>query len=119
MASSTRLTSPFTSPGRDVPTDPDASLRNRRPSTPQPGSPRPAENASPPSSATASTSGNISRALDSRPSLRLSALQSAQNMQLMNIGTPVRKLVVRSDPSIVTCFDPADKELYELWAPKR
>ena len=31
--------------------------------------------------------------------------------------TPSR-LVVRSDPSILTCFDPADKEIYELWAPK-
>ncbi|KIM46126.1 hypothetical protein M413DRAFT_304153 [Hebeloma cylindrosporum] len=28
------------------------------------------------------------------------------------------RLLVRSDPSILTCFDPSDKELYELWAPK-
>ncbi|KAF9268032.1 hypothetical protein L218DRAFT_954424 [Marasmius fiardii PR-910] len=34
-------------------------------------------------------------------------------------GTPIsRKPVVRSDPSLITCFDPADKELYDLWAPQ-
>ncbi|KAJ7665554.1 hypothetical protein B0H17DRAFT_1336545 [Mycena rosella] len=33
-------------------------------------------------------------------------------------GTPSRKNIVRSDPSILTAFDPADRELYELWAPK-
>ncbi|KAJ7507880.1 hypothetical protein B0H11DRAFT_2314748 [Mycena galericulata] len=33
-------------------------------------------------------------------------------------GTPVsRKTLVRSDPSILTAFDPADRELYDLWAP--
>lgn len=28
-----------------------------------------------------------------------------------------RKMVIRVDHSIATCFDPADKELYDLWAP--
>ncbi|KZV63856.1 hypothetical protein PENSPDRAFT_691295 [Peniophora sp. CONT] len=26
--------------------------------------------------------------------------------------------VIRSDPGLVTCFDSADKELYDLWAPR-
>ncbi|KAJ6536629.1 hypothetical protein B0H10DRAFT_1751343, partial [Mycena sp. CBHHK59/15] len=29
-------------------------------------------------------------------------------------GTPSRKTLVRSDPSILTAFDPADRELYDL-----
>lgn len=29
-----------------------------------------------------------------------------------------RKTVIRADPALVTCFDPADKQLYGLWAPK-
>ncbi|KAK7061777.1 hypothetical protein R3P38DRAFT_675344 [Favolaschia claudopus] len=33
-------------------------------------------------------------------------------------GTPARRTLVRSDPSILTAFDPADRELYDLWAPK-
>ncbi|KAJ7754254.1 hypothetical protein DFH07DRAFT_823436 [Mycena maculata] len=33
-------------------------------------------------------------------------------------GTPSRKTLMRSDPSILTTFDPADRELYDLWAPK-
>ncbi|KAJ3789110.1 hypothetical protein GGU11DRAFT_764347 [Lentinula aff. detonsa] len=33
------------------------------------------------------------------------------------IGT--RKPAIRADPSMLTCFDPADKELYDLWAPKK
>src|SRR6266550_2854267 len=27
---------------------------------------------------------------------------------------PARRVVMRSDPSLLTCFDPADKELYDL-----
>lgn len=37
----------------------------------------------------------------------------------VNLGTPVRRVAIRSDPSLVTCFDPADKELYDLWVPKQ
>ncbi|PAV20827.1 hypothetical protein PNOK_0345400 [Pyrrhoderma noxium] len=32
--------------------------------------------------------------------------------------TPNKRLVIRADPTLVTCFDPSDKELYDLWAPK-
>ncbi|KAG8935253.1 hypothetical protein FRC03_000968 [Tulasnella sp. 419] len=32
--------------------------------------------------------------------------------------TPKRAINIRSDPMMVTCFDPQDKELYDLWAPK-
>ncbi|KAG2107900.1 uncharacterized protein F5147DRAFT_695637 [Suillus discolor] len=35
----------------------------------------------------------------------------------VNLNTP-RKITIRSDIALVTCFDPADKELYTLWAPK-
>ncbi|THH08653.1 hypothetical protein EW145_g2563 [Phellinidium pouzarii] len=33
-------------------------------------------------------------------------------------GTPTKRVIIRADPTLVTCFDPADKELYDLWAPK-
>ncbi|KAJ6515830.1 hypothetical protein C8R45DRAFT_1086982 [Mycena sanguinolenta] len=33
-------------------------------------------------------------------------------------GTLAKKTLVRSDPSILTAFDPADRELYDLWAPQ-
>lgn len=35
------------------------------------------------------------------------------------LATPgnVKKVIVKVDPALLTCFDPADKELYELWAP--
>lgn len=32
---------------------------------------------------------------------------------------PPRKLVIRADYTITTNFDPADAELYALWAPAR
>ncbi|KAH7887688.1 hypothetical protein F5I97DRAFT_1926109 [Phlebopus sp. FC_14] len=32
--------------------------------------------------------------------------------------TGSRKSTIRSDPALVTCFDPADRRLYDLWAPK-
>ncbi|KAG5732366.1 hypothetical protein E4T56_gene11506 [Termitomyces sp. T112] len=33
-------------------------------------------------------------------------------------SAPEKRFYVRSDPSLLTCFDPRDKELYELWAPQ-
>ena len=33
-------------------------------------------------------------------------------------ATPARKAIVRADASLFTCFDPTDKELYDLWVPK-
>lgn len=33
-------------------------------------------------------------------------------------SAPGRPFHVRSDPSLLTCFDPRDKELYGLWAPQ-
>jgi len=33
----------------------------------------------------------------------------------ISLNTP-RKTTIRSDIALVTCFDPADKELYDLWA---
>ncbi|CAE6522752.1 unnamed protein product [Rhizoctonia solani] len=32
--------------------------------------------------------------------------------------TGKQKITIRSDPALFTCFDPKDKELYDLWAPK-
>ncbi|KAJ7638871.1 hypothetical protein FB45DRAFT_904108 [Roridomyces roridus] len=34
--------------------------------------------------------------------------------------TPIatRKTLIRADPAILTAFDPADRELYNLWSPK-
>ena len=34
------------------------------------------------------------------------------------LATHTHKVSIRVDHSIATCFDPADKELYDLWAPK-
>ncbi|KAF4619767.1 hypothetical protein D9613_005025 [Agrocybe pediades] len=41
------------------------------------------------------------------------------NNGFANSAGTARRVVIRSDPSMLTCFDPADKELYNLWAPRR
>ncbi|KAH0839975.1 hypothetical protein J3R83DRAFT_932 [Lanmaoa asiatica] len=28
------------------------------------------------------------------------------------------KITIRSDPALLTCFDAADKQLYDLWVPR-
>ena len=35
------------------------------------------------------------------------------------LDTPanVKRATLKADPALLTCFDPADKELYDLWAP--
>ena len=78
----------------------------------------PAQAAEPsPSSATART-GSVPRGLESG-GLRSAMVSSAHSFSLISTAPPPRQLVIRSDPALVTCFDPADKELYDLWAPKR
>ncbi|OCH94124.1 hypothetical protein OBBRIDRAFT_789647 [Obba rivulosa] len=49
-------------------------------------------------------------------SFRVTPLPSSY---LTAFSTPARKIVIRADPALVTCFDPSDKELYDLWAPKK
>lgn len=31
---------------------------------------------------------------------------------------PNNRFMIRTDPTLSTTFDPADKELYDLWVPK-
>lgn len=37
------------------------------------------------------------------------------------LDTPanVKRATLRADPALLTCFDPADRELYDLWAPQQ
>ncbi|KAH9899888.1 hypothetical protein C8Q73DRAFT_787733 [Cubamyces lactineus] len=110
MASSTRFTTPPVSSPLREPVTPDSGLRNRG-TTPTRGENGQAGDASP----TSSTISNLSRILEPSRSLYRpipSAPPSA-------FGTPARKVTIRADPALVTCFDPADRELYDLWAPKQ
>ncbi|CAL1700727.1 unnamed protein product [Somion occarium] len=112
MTSSTRLTTPPGSPERgraqNEPVTPENNIRNRRRNE---GTPMPGEIS--PSSSTISSG---SRAFSSTQSpFSLSTLHSGSTF---NLDTPARRIMIRADPTLVTCFDPADKELYDLWAPK-
>ncbi|KAK7060586.1 hypothetical protein VNI00_001352 [Paramarasmius palmivorus] len=94
-----------------------------RPSTPQRRSEEASTlNGSPPSTLGSESPipGPMNNHRMSHESSRLS-LRSiyANSTSFSGAGTPLsRKPVIRSDPSLLTCFDPADKELYDLWAPK-
>ncbi|KAI0723286.1 hypothetical protein C8Q76DRAFT_390391 [Earliella scabrosa] len=104
MASAARFaTPPLSPPGRE-PVTPDSGFRNRG-TTQTPGGE---------TSPTSSTISNVSRIVEpSRSFYR--HLTSAPPSAL---GTPARKVTIRADPALLTCFDPADRELYDLWAPK-
>ncbi|OSD04232.1 hypothetical protein PYCCODRAFT_1466202 [Trametes coccinea BRFM310] len=107
MAAFTRFTTP---PATSLPTEPVtplSGLRNRGPNgseLPQGG------DASP----TSSTMSSVSRAFEPSRSL----YRPIPSAPASTFGTP-RKVMIRADPAMVTCFDPADKELYDLWAPKQ
>ncbi|KAI0081755.1 hypothetical protein K474DRAFT_1703605 [Panus rudis PR-1116 ss-1] len=120
MTDGTRLTTPPVSPPHsprpDDPTTPDQNLRNRRGngSTPFPGQLSPS----------ASTLSSTSRIFDANQQIafRANPLQTStflHNLNAVDIGTSTRKITIRSDPAMITCFDPADKELYDLWAPRQ
>ncbi|EPQ59430.1 hypothetical protein GLOTRDRAFT_91027 [Gloeophyllum trabeum ATCC 11539] len=57
---------------------------------------------------------SLAEALLKRSQFRMSQFSASQNSS----STPART-VIRSDPTMITTFDPADRELYDLWAPKR
>ncbi|KAI9001031.1 hypothetical protein BD414DRAFT_431041 [Trametes punicea] len=110
MASSTRFTTPPVNSSSREPVTPETGVRHRGTS----GRPNGSEHAHGDTSPTSSTISNLSRILEPSRSLYFpmpSAPPSA-------FGTPTRKVIIRADPAMVTCFDPADKELYDLWASK-
>jgi hypothetical protein len=43
----------------------------------------------------------------------------AYRSTVANVSNLPRPNVIRADPTMTTCFDPADKELYDLWAPTK
>ncbi|RDX55596.1 hypothetical protein OH76DRAFT_1552019 [Lentinus brumalis] len=102
MASSTRFATPPLSSQVREPVTPDAGLRNR--ATPQTGDASPTSTISNLSARILEPSRSLYRPITSAPPSAL--------------GTPARKVIIRADPAIVTCFDPADRELYDLWAPR-
>ncbi|KAI0750700.1 hypothetical protein C8Q80DRAFT_525175 [Daedaleopsis nitida] len=104
MASSRFATPPLVSKARE-PVTPDSGARNRETSQ------TPGGDASP----TSSTISNLSRHLEPSRSTLYRSITSTPSSAL---GTPARKVTIRADPAILTCFDPADRELYDLWAPK-
>lgn len=62
-----------------------------------------------PSSTTISESG-ISTSFHQTDNLAVRAHTSAGFLA-------TRKITIRSDPALLTCFDAADKQLYDLWVP--
>ncbi|EAU84834.2 hypothetical protein CC1G_00353 [Coprinopsis cinerea okayama7 len=47
-------------------------------------------------------------------SSRFDTSRSYRNIFASSTTTPTRQVVIRADPSLITCFDPADRELYDL-----
>ncbi|KAJ7904575.1 hypothetical protein B0H14DRAFT_2663488 [Mycena olivaceomarginata] len=106
MADHRLTSSPFAGSSRQFSTDPETPLRgteSRMAGEFGPG------NDSPTSTLSESTSFRFNDST-SRSAFRATYTPAA--------GTPAQKTLVRSDPSILTAFDPADRELYDLWAPK-
>ncbi|KAM5540490.1 hypothetical protein V8D89_005948 [Ganoderma adspersum] len=112
MASSARFTTPPFGPQPSEPLTPDSGLRSRSATRPHTGNGSPDGDAASPTSTTVS-SPSVSRIFD-RPLYRGVTSQPSSAM-----GTPARKVIIRADPTLFTCFDPADKDLYDLWAPKQ
>ncbi|KAI0774254.1 hypothetical protein C8Q74DRAFT_1368752 [Fomes fomentarius] len=107
MASSARFaTPPLSFSANREPVTPEGSGFRNRGTTQTPGA-----DASP----TSSTISNFStRVLEPSRSL----YRSIPSAPPSALGTPARKVTIRADPAILTCFDPSDKELYDLWVPK-
>ncbi|KAI0304104.1 hypothetical protein BC826DRAFT_1100999 [Russula brevipes] len=97
-----RVTDPFTDPA-----SPSQQLRNRGGIS---------------GSSSIFVAGGFHEAANTSPTL--SSFSSGSNALVLpgrdgsSPGVHTRKLVIRVDHSIATCFDPADKELHDLWAPK-
>ena len=53
------------------------------------------------------------------PGFRFNATSLLSFRHISSVTPPSKKFLIRSDPNLVTCFDPADKELYDVWVPNR
>ncbi|KAH8105864.1 hypothetical protein BXZ70DRAFT_1004169 [Cristinia sonorae] len=121
MASASRFTSPPMSPPRrtpgvNYPTTPqaDSNIRNRSHPHQTDGSP-----GSPNSSDTATTHQSIFNRSTTAGSLHIGPSGSTDPLSSLSNVNAARKVTIRSDPTMLTCFDPADQELYKLWVPIR
>ncbi|TBU40121.1 hypothetical protein BD309DRAFT_968169 [Dichomitus squalens] len=110
MASSTRFATPPINIQAREPVTPDTGVRSRSTTRAENGNGSPDVNASP----TSSTVSSLSRILEPSRSL----YRPITSQPPSALGTPARKVTIRADPALLTCFDPADGELYNLWAPK-
>ncbi|KZT12471.1 uncharacterized protein LAESUDRAFT_718729 [Laetiporus sulphureus 93-53] len=112
-----RLTTPPSSPPAGqrsrshLPSTPEREGNNSlgKPSTPRHGEATNASNAT-----LTSSTVTLSASLASSTLLTSSSFDTFSSFAALH-----RKVVIRADPSVNTCFDPADKELYDLWSPKR
>ncbi|KAF9534269.1 hypothetical protein CPB83DRAFT_902222 [Crepidotus variabilis] len=102
-------TTPFTSPLKPSTTSPATPLTSLR-----------KRNGDSHSSTAYDSSPTNSTLSDSATNITALRLGGDSQAALRNLtGVASQHIAIRSDPSMLTCFDPADKELYELWAPKR
>lgn len=53
------------------------------------------------------------------PRIGTGSLSYGSITSTFNTPATVKRVTVKADPALLTCFDPADKELYGLWAPQQ
>ncbi|KDQ64570.1 hypothetical protein JAAARDRAFT_52515 [Jaapia argillacea MUCL 33604] len=114
--------SPVTPGSHNDPVTPESQFRSRRtfPSSLHVAGEYTQSSDNSPTSSTFSTSSSTRQADPLTSSLTRPSFRTSTMLPFSTPPGPFGgKLIIRSDPSLVTCFDPADKELYALWAPKK
>ncbi|KAF9075730.1 hypothetical protein BDP27DRAFT_1314390, partial [Rhodocollybia butyracea] len=72
-----------------------------------------------PSSPTSTLSGSPSLSTSVHSLTQEASRTSLRGMFTGSNPSTGKKPVIRADPAMRTCFDPKDKELYNLWAPSQ
>ncbi|TCD69663.1 hypothetical protein EIP91_006680 [Steccherinum ochraceum] len=111
------LSPPRRTQGVNYPTTPDSNFRNRRQANGQEGTPGSPSSDTASSTNTQNGPGPLFRTSTSATLLMEPSFSSGQLG--FSTANSTRKVIIRSDQTLATCFDPADQELYRLWAPRR
>lgn len=53
------------------------------------------------------------------PRILTSGLSYGSIPSALDTPASIKRVALKTDPALLTCFDPADKELYDLWVPQQ
>ena len=65
------------------------------------------------------TNADVNPGSAASPRVLTAGLSYGSIQSALDTPATIKRVALKADPALLTCFDPADKELYDLWAPQQ